>query len=142
MGVPAHDHLNLAGGRFRLQLLDIMQHVNGNRSLANELTFWNRFRPWSLVVIAAHRNDLSDLLQSIEHFRITNVAGVENQTDTFENGEHFGAEKAMRIGNDTDLVAFVFGGPLGIEVYSHAYSRLCAPQCLRGNDEYSRMCPL
>src|SRR5262245_45591798 len=103
--MPTDDGLKTAEN-LPVKFFDIVQHVNGSGSNVRDLNLRNAVRPISFVVVSAHRNDRRDSSQSFNHFRSTDIPGVKNELDSFEDAQDLRAQEAMRIGNDTDDWAF------------------------------------
>jgi hypothetical protein len=55
---------------------------------------------WIDVIVSADSQDRGDFGQSFEHFRLADIACVENRVDAGKDLHELGVEKAVGIGDD------------------------------------------
>jgi DNA-binding transcriptional ArsR family regulator len=62
----------------------------------------HRFRPGVAITSTANRDQRGDRGQRLQHFRLTDVAGVDSQLGAFQRRESLRPQQAVRVGNQTD----------------------------------------
>lgn len=102
VGVAVEDCGESGGSGVEVEVLDVVKEIevaagegdyfSGGESGAGALG----------VDVAANGGDGGDLGELAEDFGVAYVAEVEDVVGAFEEGEQFGAEKAVSVGEDAD----------------------------------------
>ena len=75
----AADYDRESGGlRLKVQLRQVVQHINGNATGFEHLSFRQLLRPWSFVDIPAHGGDGSNCGKPFEYLGGAGVPGVND----------------------------------------------------------------
>ena len=102
MGVTADYRLNLLHRRRHLQVLQIVEHVDGNAGSLHGFDLWNSFGPFVRIVVPSHSNHRSEVSQTVENIGTADIASMKNQGHAFEDSQHLRTQKTVSIRNDSD----------------------------------------
>lgn len=99
----AADHHREAGGFwFKVQLREIVKHVDGNALELEHLCFRQFARPRAFVDIAANRSDRGNFGKFLENLWPTDVSGMNDVIRTAQGSERCRAQQAVGVGDDAD----------------------------------------
>src|SRR5215831_10991415 len=102
MRVTGHDDSDAGGRWIEIQLMDVVDDVDRYALGLEQRRRRNPRGPRPPVVVAADGGDGRDLLERGEHLRRADVAGVNDLFGAPQRRDRFGAEQAVRVGDDAD----------------------------------------
>ena len=101
--MTGNNHLNPGGDRPQVELRDIVNDMDSNRSHLENRGVRNARRPCAVVVVAANGGQWRDPGKTIENARIADISGMDDEMALIKGGYGFGPQQAMRIGDQPDL---------------------------------------
>jgi len=75
--------VNTGGGRIEVETINVMQSKQHGFVDTNEICHRQFICPGTPVHVSSHRCDRGHFFQHVEDFRRIDVAGMDNQIDTF-----------------------------------------------------------
>ncbi len=103
--MPAHHHTESRGGRVKIERLDIMQHVDQRVACFRHGRFRKRIGPGTVIGVAPDGHHGRQLFERFDDFRSADVTRVDDQFAAAQRLERFLPQKAMRVGNNSKLLA-------------------------------------
>jgi hypothetical protein len=85
--VPEHDDGETRRDRIQIELRDVVEHIDQNIGYLKHLGLPDAFGPRAFVVVPAHDCDWSQSLEFLDQNGIPNVARVNNEIATGEEGD-------------------------------------------------------
>src|SRR6202795_34668 len=92
---------NAAAGRagIDIDIFSVMNDEDFDRADFDDGGFGKFSRPGAAIVVAANGDDLGDGLQSADHLRLADIAGVNDQIYARERAERLGPDQTVSIRN-------------------------------------------
>jgi hypothetical protein len=99
----AADH-NRESSRFGLevQLLQIMQHIDGNTAQLNHLSFRQLATPGRFIDVSTHGGDGTNRGKLLEDIGRADIPGMNDVLGPAQRFDCLRAQQAMRVGDDAD----------------------------------------
>jgi len=102
MGMPEY-YCSIAGARgVEVEVRNLVQNEQAERPDLDLLRQREARGPIAGVDIAAYGECGSKLAQPLEHLRLSDVAGVDDEVRSGERGDRLRPNKPVRVGNDAD----------------------------------------
>jgi hypothetical protein len=102
VAVPAHHHRKSSRLGLKVQLRQIVQHVDKNPTKFNRLRFRQPAGPPRFVYVAPHSGDRGNARKLFEDLSRTYVPGVNNVIRPAEGLEGRRPQQPVRVGDDAD----------------------------------------
>src|ERR1035441_9699245 len=107
MRMPTNDLRKGSYDRIKVELVQVMQDIHRRLVNLDYLGHGQRCGPGTLVDIASHCHDRSNLRQFVEDLWLAHIACMNDQFRALESIDGFGTQQPVSIRNDANDVGLI-----------------------------------
>jgi hypothetical protein len=95
--MPAHHDLKPCGHGIEIQMVKVMQDVNGRRPHLSHRRRWQLFAPFPRIDVPSHRDDRRKFAQRIEYLGLPDIARVDDDLHPVQRAQSLVAQQPVCV---------------------------------------------